>query len=148
MDGYTEIDADGVYTLVKGNERLVIPSDATVEEINQIRLAFFGPDLSLPEPFSMHRLRQFLIVTNRTTQVTTWINSLLEPQKSLAREEFEYAPDFKADSAFGRAIQTALALNDADYAELTRTAATYSVEDYGDTPVLTLAQRIAKFLIG
>ena len=147
MDAHTEIDKEGVYTLIKGNESLVLPKGATVEEVNQARLAFFGPDLSLPEPFPMHRLRQFLIATNRKGQIINWLNSLPEPNKTMAKEEFEYAPNFVPTSALGRAAQAALGLSDADYAEAMRAAASSTVEDYGN-PRPTLLQAITKFFTG
>lgn len=147
MGTYIEIDSAGRYTLVKGNETLVMPLGATVEEINQAQVAFFGIDLSLPEPFPMHRLRQFLIATNRKNQIINWLNTLPEPQKSMAKEEFEYAPNFVPDSALGRAAQAALGLSDADYAEAIRTAAQHTVDDYG-SPSPTLVQRITKFFFG
>lgn len=147
MNRYVEISKEGVYTLIKDNERLVMPEGSTIEQINQAQIAFFGVDLSLPDPFPMHRLRQFLIATNRKNQIVNWMNTLPEPQKSMAKEEFEYAPNFVPDSALGRAAQAALGLSDIDYAEAIRTAAQHTVDDYG-SPSPTLMQRLTKFFFG
>jgi hypothetical protein len=147
MEGYTEIDKDGVYTLVKGDERLVMPKGATMDEINQARLALYGPDLSLPEPFPTHRLRLFLIATNRKEQVLTYLNNIADPtMRKMALEEFEYAPNFVPDSALARQMQTALGLSDEEYAQAVRTAYEYSIDDYGaqKTPLMA---RVSQFLL-
>jgi len=75
-------------------------------------------------------MRLFLIATNGKAQVTDFLDSLPEPMRELAKEDFEYTPNFVPDSALGKAVQTALDLNDADYAEAVRAAHEYSIKDY------------------
>jgi hypothetical protein len=147
MDGYAEIDGEGRYTLIKGNERLVMPLGATMAEIEQARLALYGPDLTLPEPFPAHRLRLFLIATNRKEQVQTYLNNIADPtMRKMALEEFEYAPNFVPDSALARQMQVALGLSDEEYAQAVRAAHDYSIEDYGEQKSSLMA-RVSQFLL-
>jgi hypothetical protein len=132
---------------------LLTADDATTQlvaagqDVDAAAAAFFGPDMSLPDSIPMHRLRMFLIATNRLDQVTAFLNSLPTPQSALAIAEFEYAPDFVPGDPLGRACQAAIGMNDADYAEAMRDAAAFSIDDYG-SPKPTLLAAISKFLMG
>ena len=123
-------EAGGVVTIKEGGreQTLIRP---TPDEIYAAVSTFFGPDLTLPDEFPMQRMRLFLIATNRKAQLTDFLDSLPEPMRELAKEEFEYATNFVPDGALGKVVQTALDLNDADYAEAVRAAHEYSIKDYG-----------------
>lgn len=147
MDRFVDIDADGAATLHDGEGGSLSLGVVTPDQLTVAAAAFFGPDLSMPDEVPMHAVRMFLIATNRKQQVIDFLKSLAEPNRSMALEEFEYAPNFVPDSAMGRATQAALGLTDADYAEAVRNMAAHTIDDYG-SPKPTFLATIAKFFKG
>jgi hypothetical protein len=139
--------ADGTITLSRDDDPSITMDVASQSELAATRATFFGPDMTMPNEVPMHQVRMFLIATNRLTQITNFLNSLPEPQRSLAKTEFEYAPNYVPTSSLGRAAQAALVLSDVDYAEAVRNMAAFTVDDYG-SPRPTVLQAIAKFLSG
>lgn len=147
MDRGTHTNEDLSRLLYDGDRTMTMPAGTTTEELQAAADTFFSPDLTMPDQVPMDRLQLFLAATNRTGQVTTFLNSLAEPNKTMALIEWAKAPNFVPDSALGRAAQTALGLADADYAQAICDAAEYAIDDYGDPKPSLLAQ-IAKFFVG
>lgn len=127
-------------------ERLYLEGPVSAEALTEAVVTFFGPDMSMPETIPMHQVRLFLLATNRKAQVLGFLNSLAEPKRAMAKEEFEYRPDFRPDGPLGRATQAALGLNDAEYAEAMRDMLNFNIDDYG-APRPTLLAAIAKFFL-
>jgi hypothetical protein len=145
MERTVERDSDGNYTLIIDGQ--VIATGTDPEVLYAQTAAFYVTELVMPDEVPMHKIRQFMIVTNRKSQIENFLNSLPEPQKSLAKEDYEYAPNFVPNSPIGRAVQAALGLSDADFAEAVCAADSAVMEDYGN-PKPSFWATITKFFIG
>ncbi len=145
-DRHVEHHGDGSVTLREGG-RVRAAASADAIALTKACEDFFEADLAMPSDLPMHRLRLFLIASGRKGEVANYLKSLAEPARSLALEEFEYAPTFMPHSPLGRATQAALGLSDADYAHAVRSAAAARVDDYG-APRSRLMATIARFLFG
>lgn len=77
----------------------------------------------LPSEVPMYKVRKYLIINALKTAVEAHLDSLEEPAKSLAWEDWEYAPNLVVASPLALGAKAALSLTDEQYADMIRAAA-------------------------
>lgn len=81
-----------------------------------------GPD-PVPAEVPMYKVRKYLILQDMKGDVEAYLDTLSEPAKALAWEDWEYAPNLVVNSPLALGAKAALSLTDEQYADMIRAAA-------------------------
>lgn len=118
--------ADGSILLKDGNDptrTLELPAGISGSDYVAACEQFFGPDIiPVPEEVPMYKVRKFLIMQELLSSVEAFLNSLPEPNKSLALTDWNYAPNLVVNSPLAQGAKAALGLTDSQYNDLVTAA--------------------------